>query len=293
MTAVDRAVPVDLDGERADRILAVLGEISRADARALVTAGDATFDGVAVKPADRIAAGTRLVSPLPVPEAPLEPEPVPFGVVHEDDHLAVVDKPAGITVHPGAGRRTGTLAAGILHRWPRVRGVGEEGRWGLVHRLDRDTSGLLLVALTVETHADLQAMLRRREVTRVYLARVRGRLDAATGTIDAPIGRDPRSPTRFRVDRGGRPARTHYEVLSDDGDGSLLRVTLETGRTHQIRVHLRSIGHPVLGDPVYGRSDEAPRLWLHAARLAFTHPVTGADVDVESPLPADLAGDGA
>ncbi|HSG78782.1 MAG TPA: RluA family pseudouridine synthase, partial [Acidimicrobiia bacterium] len=233
MTPIPAAVPEELAGERADRIVAALTDLSRSVARSLVETGAATFDGDHRKPSDRIAAGVAVAVVMPEPEPGLQPEPVAFGVRYEDDHLAIVDKPYGVTMHPGAGRRSGTLAAGILERWPSVRGVGAEDRWGIVHRLDRETSGLLVVGLTHDAHASLGDLIRRRAVERTYLALVHGMPDAATGTVDAPLGRDLRQPTRFRVDRNGRPARTHYAVERGIGDRSLLRVTLETGRTHQ------------------------------------------------------------
>jgi len=285
-------VPAELDGERADLIVARVAVVSRALAKQMLTDGSAVVDGETAAPRDRLSAGMILEVEVPEPEPLLEPEEVEFRVIYEDEHLAVVDKPSGIIVHPGAGRRTGTLAAGLLHRWPRVRGVGDEGRWGLVHRLDRDTSGLLVVALDADTHAVLRAAMGRREVTRVYLALVHGSDVPPTGTIDAPLGRDPRQPTRFRVDRSGRHARTHYRRLAvwERSGVTLLEVRLETGRTHQIRVHVASIGHPVAGDPFYGkRGDGIPRLWLHAARLGFAHPASGEDVEFSSPLPEDLA----
>jgi 23S rRNA pseudouridine1911/1915/1917 synthase len=227
----------------------------------------------------------------PAPEASLEPEPVPFEVLYEDGFLAVIDKPAGIVVHAGAGRRRGTLAAGLLHRWPEVEGVGDEGRWGIVHRLDRETSGALVVALERRTHERLRRALSRREITREYVALVHGADAAPSGTIDAPLGRDSRRPTRFRVDRGGRPARTHYSRTAAWAipDLALLSVRLETGRTHQIRVHMASIGHPVAGDPMYGRGgDGMPGLLLHSARIRFVHPFAGTEVDVAAPVPARL-----
>jgi 23S rRNA pseudouridine1911/1915/1917 synthase len=197
-------------------------------------------------------------------------------------------------VHPGAGRGgAGTLAAGILQHWPGVRGVGEEGRWGIVHRLDQDTSGLLVVALSPAAWPPLRRAMARHEVERTYLALVHGIPEAATGTIEAPLGRDPRRRGRVRVDVAGRAARTHYRCLSTwpGRDLSLLELRLETGRTHQIRVHLAAIGHPVVADTRYGRDDGlAPRTFLHAARLKFIHPITGAEVVVESPLPEDLEG---
>jgi len=285
-------VPAELDGERADLIVARVAEVSRSLAKQMLDEGAALVDGERAAPRDRLQAGTFLDLEVPEPEPLLEPEEVSFEVRYEDEHLAVVDKPAGLVVHPGAGRRTGTLAAGLLHRWPGVHGVGDEGRWGIVHRLDRDTSGLLVVALDAAAYAGLREAMGRREVTRIYLALVHGRDVPPTGTIDAPLVRDPRHPTRFRVGRSGRFARTHYRRLAVwDGPGlTLLEVRLETGRTHQIRVHAASIGYPVAGDPVYGRGgDGFTRLWLHAARLGFVHPVIGDDVEVAAPLPADLA----
>ncbi|MBU1227589.1 MAG: RluA family pseudouridine synthase [Actinobacteria bacterium] len=285
-------VPADLDGERADLIVARMAGVSRTVAKQMLAGGDALVDGERAAPRQRLAAGAGLELEAPGPEAPLEAEEVGFAVRYEDAHLAVIDKPAGLVVHPGAGRRTGTLAAGLLHRWPRVEGVGDPGRWGIVHRLDRGTSGLLVVALDAGAYTGLRAAMGRREVTRTYLALVHGSSAAPTGTIDAPLGRDPRHPTRFRVDRSGRPARTHYRRLATwEGAGlALLEVRLETGRTHQIRVHTASIGHPVAGDPAYGRGgDGIPRLCLHAAGLRFTHPVTGGEVAVASPLPTDMA----
>jgi 23S rRNA pseudouridine1911/1915/1917 synthase len=285
-------VPPEYDGVRADRVTAAVAGISRALARRLVESGDAVFDGDVVGVRDPIRSGAMLSVALPDPEPLLVPEDVPFVVRYEDEHLAVVDKPAGIVVHPGAGRRRGTLAAGILQRWPQVRGVGDEGRWGIVHRLDRDTSGLLAVALDLAALTGLRARLSDRSLERVYLALVHGPVGAPTGTVDAPLARDPRRPERFRVDREGRHARTHYRLLASwaDPEVALLEVRLETGRTHQIRVHLASIGHPVAGDAVYGKRDRTvPRQFLHAVRLSFRHPVTEAGIVVAAPWPDDLA----
>ena len=224
----------------------------------------------------------------------IEPDPtVPFAVVHEDDYILVIDKPIGVVVHPTSERSSGTLVHGLLARYPDVRGVGADGRWGIVHRLDRDTSGLMVVARTDEAHAALAAMMQDRTVTRRYLALADGAFSSATGTIDAPIGRDPSNPTRMRLDRSGRPARTHYRRLAawDDPEASLLSVTLETGRTHQIRVHLGAIDHPIIGDRAYGKPGGAAdpgRPWLHARQLTFDHPVGGEPIDITAPLPSDL-----
>jgi len=282
-------VPADLDGERADLVVARLGGLSRSRARELTDAGGVRVDGATVAGRDRVAGGSIVEFEPPPADGALEPERVPFVVRFEDDHLAVIDKPPGIVTHPGAGNRTGTLAAGILDRWPRVRGVGVENRWGIVHRLDRDTSGLLAVALDEAGYEGLRAAMRLRTVNRTYTALVVGAPDMPTGTVDAPIGRDPRRPTRMRVDPGGRPSRTHYRVLQRFEEATLVEVRLETGRTHQIRVHLASIGLPVAGDEVYGTGAGAPRVFLHASAIGFDHPVTGERVEVRSELPEDLA----
>jgi 23S rRNA pseudouridine1911/1915/1917 synthase len=283
-------VPAAYDGERCDLVLARLGGMSRAAARAVIVAGGLTRDGVVVTvPRAPLAAGAVLeFTPGPGP-APLRAAAVAFGVLYEDGHLAVIDKPAGLVTHPGAGESGPTLAAGVLHRWPSVHGVGAEDRWGIVHRLDRDTSGLLVVALDAAAERGLRTAIKEHRVVREYLALVHGIPAAPSGTVDAPLGRDPMRPTRMRVDPAGRPARSHYRVEEAFGGMTLLRVTLETGRTHQIRVHLGAIGLPVAGDRVYGRAAGSPRTFLHAARLAFEHPVTGVPIEVMSPLPPDLA----
>ena len=283
-------VPPELDGRRADLVVARLGGMGRAEARRLVDAGSVLVDGSPAHRRQTLGAGTVVEFDLVPGDGALAPGPVPFGVLYEDEYLAVVDKPAGVATHPGAGRSVGTLASGILNRWPGVEGVGEEGRWGIVHRLDKDTSGLLLVALDQTALVRLRAAIKRRLVGREYLALVHGAPPTPTGTIDAPIGRDKGRPTRMRLDHRGRAARTHFRVLWSDGSFSLLQVRLDTGRTHQIRVHLASIGLPVAGDRVYGRAAGSPRTFLHARRLSFTHPVSGEQVEVESVLPPDLAG---
>ena len=285
-------VPKELDGVRVDRALAILLKVSRSVARELVETG-VILDDQPVRANQRVRAGSVLVAPAPPPPEVLEPEPVPFEVLYEDDHLIVVDKPAGIVVHPGAGHSRGTLAAGLLYRYPELVGVGAEGRWGLIHRLDRDTSGVLVVARSEDAYRALTTMMHNREITREYLALVEGTFDAPTGAIDAPIGRHPTHPTRQAVVPAGRPALTRYEVESAYAEAgcSLLRVTLETGRTHQIRVHFAAIGHPVVGDRVYARAPAgiaSPRIFLHALRVELTHPNTGDHLIAEAPLPEDL-----
>lgn len=227
--------------------------------------------------------------PLSPEPSPLEPEELALDVPYEDEHLLVVDKPAGIVVHPAPGHARGTLAHGLVNR--AAAGGDEPQRPGIVHRLDRDTSGLLVVARSSEAHRRLQNLVRRRELERDYLALVRGRPRSRRGRIEAPIGRDRTDPTRHSLDtETPREASTHFEVVELLDRHALLRVRLETGRTHQIRVHLAAIGLPVSGDPVYGVEGDLGlrRQFLHAARLAFDHPFTGKRVDVNSPLPTEL-----
>jgi 23S rRNA pseudouridine1911/1915/1917 synthase len=282
-------VPAEWVGDRADKVLAHVSGRSRADARRALEEETVTVDGTSVAARYRVAEGDTFVGEIPDRITALEPERVTFGVALEDQHLAVIEKPPGVVTHPGAGRQTGTLAGGLLHRWPEIRGVGVENRWGIVHRLDRDTSGLLVVALTTEAYEGLSEAIRMRRVTREYLCLVGGSPPSPTGTIEAPIMRDPHRPMRMRIDAEGRPAVTHYRVERSWNGGALLRVILETGRTHQIRVHMTSIGLPVAGDRTYGDGSKDHRLFLHATRLAFDHPVTGRPIDIESPLPEDLA----
>ena len=248
-----------------------------------------TVDGAARAKSHRLEAGSVVEVALPSTAGGLEPEPVSVGLAYEDEHLVVVDKPAGITVHPGAGATAGTLAAQLLTLG--AVGGDDPDRPGIVHRLDRDTSGLLVVARTREAHAALSEAMRRREVERRYLALVRGAPRSRTGRIDAPIGRDRRDPTRRSLDTDEpRDAVTWFEVVETMPDHALLDVRLETGRTHQIRVHLAAIDLPVSGDAVYGVKGDLglERQFLHAHRLRFTHPVTEAALDLESPLPDDL-----
>jgi 23S rRNA pseudouridine1911/1915/1917 synthase len=233
-------------------------------------------------------------TPAIVTPAGLLAEPMDLTVLYEDDALVVIDKPPGMVVHPGSGQTGGTLAAGLLYRYPELDGVGAADRWGLVHRLDKDTSGAILVARTQGAFEALTQQLRERKISREYLALVEGVLKPPTGTIDAPIGRDPNTPTRRAVIREGKHARTHYRLIEnfDERDLAYVKVTLETGRTHQIRVHFAAIGHPVVGETSYGSRREAglsPRIFLHAGELRFQHPAGGGEIVVTSPLPPDLA----
>jgi 23S rRNA pseudouridine1911/1915/1917 synthase len=276
---------------RLDRVLASLPEVdSRQEAQRLLAAGAVTVDGAARSQSYRVAGGEELeFEPPERVEIELEAEDVDLRIVWEDEHLLVVDKPAGLVVHPSPGHAGGTLVHGLLEHGA---AGGEAERPGIVHRLDRDTSGLLVVARSAEAHKRLQRLVRRHELERTYLALVRGRPRSWRGTIEAAIGRDRSDPTRQSLDTDTpRGAVTHFEVERLLGAHALLRVTLETGRTHQIRVHLAAIDLPVLGDRVYGvPAPGLRRQFLHAARLAFPHPFTDERVDVESPLPDDLAG---
>jgi 23S rRNA pseudouridine1911/1915/1917 synthase len=284
-------VPDSAAGERLDRFLAALPEIgSRAVAERLVREGSVRVDGSARPKSARLAGGEEVEFEAPAPvTSTLTPEPMDLAVPYEDEHLLVVDKPAGIVVHPAPGHAEGTLVHGLLAY--DVEGGEEADRPGIVHRLDRDTSGLLVVARSPEAHRRLQELVHARALTREYIALVVGRPRSRRGTIEAPIGRDRHDPLRHSLDTDTpRDAVTHFEVEELLPRHALLRVTLETGRTHQIRVHLAAVDLPVAGDPVYGRAGELglERQFLHAARLAFRHPITGEEVEVRSPLPADL-----
>ena len=284
-------VPPESAGERLDRFLAQLPEIgSRAVAERLLGGGAVLVDGESRAKSYKLEGGEQVeFEPPAAPSSALEPEAMDLVVPYEDEHLLVVDKPAGIVVHPARGHARGTLVHGLLAL--EAEGGDAPDRPGIVHRLDRDTSGLLVVARSAEAHRRLQDLVRARDVTREYVALVAGRPRSRSGTIEAPIGRDRHDPLRHSLDTDSpRDAVTHFAVEELLPQHALLRVTLETGRTHQIRVHLAAIDLPVSGDPLYGRPGDLglERQFLHARRLAFTHPMTGEAVDVSSPLPDDL-----
>ncbi len=278
-------------GTRLDRALAAREEVgARSVAERLLQDGRVTVDGASVPKSHRLAAGAVVEAQLPEAREGLRAEPAVVPVVYEDAALVVVDKPPGIAMHPGAGRLSSTLASQLLALG--ARGGDDPDRPGIVHRLDRDTSGLLVAARSDEAYDALRRAIAEREVERRYLALVRGRPRSRTGRIDAPVGRDRRDPTRRSLDtHEPRAAVTHFEVVELLREHALLDVRLETGRTHQIRVHLAAVDLPVSGDPVYGAKGDLglERQFLHAYRLRFRHPLTGVQLDFESPLPADLA----
>ena len=300
-------VPATLDGERIDRVLSLATGCSRRESTAMISRGDVRIDGRAVRSRhEHVVAGTHLEFPaLELIDRPrrVEPERVLFAVVYEDDAIVVVDKPAGLVVHPGSGNERGTLVAGLLERYPELAELnsGDESRErpGIVHRLDKDTSGLLVVARTEGARDALIGQLATRAMGRRYRALALGSFDADEGSIDAPVGRSLGDRTKMAVVDDGRPARTHYRVLrryEKPIASALLDISLETGRTHQIRVHLAAIGRPVAGDTRYkgARSKETrqalglARPFLHAAELRLNHPVSGEEMIFSSPLPSDL-----
>ncbi len=308
-------------GRRLDVFLAGAAGLTRARAQRLIAAGNALVDGRAAKASQLLRAGQVVSLSVPPSQPPTTiPQPLPLDIVYEDEDLLVVNKPPGLVVHPAAGHRDGTLVNALLYHRPQVGGVGSAERPGIVHRLDKDTSGLLLVAKTAEAHAALSAQFEGRTVDKRYLALVHGVPKREAGTIDAAVGRHASDRKRMGVrTRKGREALTAYRTLERLGNYALVALTPKTGRTHQLRVHLAHLGHPVLGDPVYGgRREGARRRWagerrpsrlpveapapgprppvpaaerqmLHAWRLAFRHPRTGRPVEVEAPLPPDFA----
>jgi 23S rRNA pseudouridine1911/1915/1917 synthase len=294
----------DLAGERLDVALAAHLEVSRSRAVADIEAGVVTIDDEPATKRHRLRVGQR-VEVAERPTAALPPAPPAPPIRYQDEHLAVIAKPAGLVVHPGPGHHGGTLIEALRAAGVPLAAAGGEGRPGIVHRLDRDTSGLMVVASTDQAHAGLSAALQeRRDISRRYLALVLGVPAAERGRIEAPIGRDPRDRKRFAVVHGGKPAVTRYRVLAQgeaprelvgaEAPVSLLGCTLETGRTHQIRVHLTTLGHAIVGDPTYGRRADVARAlgldrpFLHAAALSFVHPVTGESIHLDEPLPPAL-----
>jgi 23S rRNA pseudouridine1911/1915/1917 synthase len=293
-------------GERLDAWLAGHLGVSRARVARWIEEGRVTLNGAVPRKRDRPAPGDHLVVHVPAPEAShLEPEAIPLAIVHQDDDLLVLEKPAGLVVHPAPGNRSGTLVNALLHAVGDLSGIGGVLRPGIVHRLDRDTSGLMVVAKNDEAHRALSDALGERRIRRAYLVAAWGHLSADEVRVDAPIGRHPTERTRMAVVPQGRPARTRFSRLERWRGADLLRAELETGRTHQIRVHLLHLGHPVVGDRTYAPdryrsfsgpdrpwaatlARRVPRQFLHAAELRFEHPRTGEPMSFASPLPPDL-----
>lgn len=301
-----RRLRVERDGGRLDRWLADRLDLSRTRLARLIEEGEVTVDGERVRKSHRPRAGEDVVVRIPPPEPlEVEPEAIPLEVVHEDDDLLVVEKPSGMVVHPGPGHATGTLVHALMHHVDRLSSGTGPARPGIVHRLDRETSGLLLVAKKDRVHSELSSALARREIDRGYLAAAWGHLDADRFTVDRPIGRDPAERTKMAVVDSGKRAVTHVRRLERWRSADLAALKLDTGRTHQIRVHLRDTGHPVVNDETYaprwergfvgagGRWAEefarrCGRMFLHAARLAFVHPASGERMSFTSPLPEPL-----
>ena len=291
MKTVD--LTVDRAGERLDSFIARrCRELSRSHVRRLIDQGLVTVDGHPAKPSERLAASARISVSIPPPETlELVPEPIPLTIIYQDNDILVVDKPAGLTVHPAPGHPRGTLVNALLAACPELREIAGTLRPGIVHRLDKDTSGLMVVAKNERAQRSLSSQLKERAVHKTYLALVHGVPQPRLGVIEAPIGRHPKNRKKMAVVAGGREAETRYRVREEIANGqySLLEVEPVTGRTHQIRVHMSAIGHPVVGDVTYGRRSEViGRQFLHAWKLAFAMPLGGRQVEFESPLPPDL-----
>jgi 23S rRNA pseudouridine1911/1915/1917 synthase len=282
----------DKPGERLDKYVCQQHpELSRSHVQKLIAEGYITVNDQKGKPGLRLSKGDRLKLVIPpAPPSRLVPEAMPLNIIYEDADLLVVDKPAGLTVHPAPGHPSHTLVNAILSHFPHLADIGDSLRPGVVHRLDKDTSGVMLVAKNSAAQADLAQQFKSHSVTKAYLVLVKGKLTPENGVIEAAIGRDPRNRKRMAVVAGGREARTEYRVIKYIGDYTLLEVRTETGRTHQIRVHLAAIGYPVVGDKVYGvKSPVLSRQFMHACRLGFKLPSSGEYVEFKSELPPDLA----
>lgn len=296
---IDEQLPSALAGQRVDRVISLVADIPRAAASSLIEAGAVVLDGVVVKAGKiKVTEGQHLVvelSLLPGKQLPLAEPDIDVDVVYVDDDVIVINKQAGIVVHPGAGNPTGTLVNAVLARYPEIATVGDSFRPGVVHRLDAGTTGLMVMARTLRAYDALVDALSRRVVVRRYMAIVWGHMSAPSGVIDAALGRDQRDPTRMAVVADGKMARTQYEVRQTFNlpvACSLIECGLETGRTHQIRVHLASLGHCVVGDVVYGGARSvlsSPRPMLHAVTLKFDHPVTSKEMSFRAEIPRDFA----
>ena len=283
-------------GRRLDVVLAEKTKPleSRANIQRSIRAGLISIDGITtIRSSTKVISGQiiRVKPPKDYLAPAITPSELSLDIVFEDDDIAIIDKPSGMVVHSGAGHLTDTMANAAVTRWPKISSVGDTDRPGIVHRLDRDTSGLLIIALNPTAYNNLTLMIKKHEIERIYTALVHGHPKSSTGTIDAPIGRDPHHRTRQAVNAGGRPALTHYEVIREIGQFSFIKVRLETGRMHQIRVHMTAIGHPIAGDQTYGKREgiaNLSRQFLHASKLTFNHPISSEKISVTSKLPDDL-----
>jgi len=285
------AFKVEVESARLDEYVArKVVRLSRTQARKLIVDGRIVVEDVTVKPSFRVTFGQviKVLSGFSEFSA-LEPEDIPIEILYEDDDILVVDKPAGLAVHPGAGHPSGTLVNALIYLRPALKGIGSSERPGIVHRLDLDTSGVMVIAKNLASHAHISEQFAQRSVNKIYLALVKGRLTQTEAIIDAPIGRDPSNRQKMNVVDGGKSAKTRYKVLRSIGDHQLLEVKLLTGRTHQIRVHLASIGHSIIGDSLYGKKSKTiDRQFLHSHLLELVHPSTESSMAFKSPLPLDL-----
>ena len=285
---------IEISDERLDKAISThVPDLSRAVAQRLIKTGQVTVNGRPSKPSYRVQVGDEVLVRVPaeIPE-PVVAEDIPLDIIYEDDVLLVVNKPAGMVVHPAYGHSSGTLVNAVLGHCPQIADVGGPDRAGVVHRLDKDTSGLIIVAKDEATRAALQRQFKRRQVTKTYLALVEDQVQPREGVVDAPVGRNKRQRKKMAVVRSGRDARTLYRVIEYFPNHTLLEVRPHTGRTHQVRVHMAWLGYPLVGDTVYGRRRQRllrGRHFLHAARLRFTHPTTGEEIEFEAPLPPELA----
>ena len=283
-------------GHRLDVVLAETSKPleSRANIQRSIRAGLISIDGITTtRSSTKVISGQiiRVKPPKDYLAPAITPSELSLNIVFEDDDIAIIHKPSGMVVHRGAGHLTDTMANAAVTRWPKISSVGDTDRPGIVHRLDRATSGLLIIALNPTAYNNLTLMIKKHEIERIYTALVHGHPKSSTGTIDAPIGRDPHHRTRQAVNAGGRPALTHYEVIREIGQFSFIKVRLETGRMHQIRVHMTAIGHPIVGDQTYGKRQGIANLrrqFLHASKLTFNHPISSEKISVTSKLPDDL-----
>jgi len=288
-----REFKVEAGQVRLDQFLALQDtQLTRAQLHRLIVQGQVLLNGRSAKPAQKVRSGDLVSLTIPPPRVTdVVPQWMPLTLVYQDSDIVVIDKPAGLSVHPGPGHPDQTLVNGLLARCPDIQGVGGEIRPGIVHRLDKDTSGLMMVAKNHYAHQELSNQIKDRRVTKGYMALTTGVVSPDSGIIDQPIARDPRHRKRMAVVAGGRESRTRYRVLGNPSGHSLLELALETGRTHQIRVHLAHLGHPLLGDGVYGKASPLlDRHFLHANLLGFQHPTTGEALEFRADLPPELAG---